>query len=88
MWETCGERRRRPDTEIVTVVRDKFRLAKMVMVGDRGVIASARIQAMNQRGDGTQRPDADASAWITALRAPAIRKTHGRRRSPSAQPLR
>ena len=61
-------------TESVTVVRDKFRLAKMVMVGDRGMITSARIQAMNQRGDGTQRPDADTYEWITALRAPAIRK--------------
>ena len=59
-------------TEIVTVVRDKFKLAKMVMVGDRGMITSARIQAMNQAEDGTQRPD--AYEWITALRAPAIRK--------------
>ena len=61
-------------TEIVTVVRDKFGLAKMVMVGDRGMITSARIQAMNQAGDGTRRPDADTYEWITALRAPAIRK--------------
>ena len=61
-------------TEIVTVVRDKFGLAKMVMVGDRGMITSARIQAMNQRDDGTARPDADTYEWITALRAPAIRK--------------
>ena len=61
-------------TEIVTVVRDKFRLAKMVMVGDRGMITSARIAAMNQAGDGTQRPDADTYEWITGLRAPAIRK--------------
>ena len=61
-------------TAIVTVVRDKFGLAKMVMVGDRGMITSARIQAMNQPGDGTQRPDADTYEWITALRAPAIRK--------------
>ena len=59
-------------TEIVTVVRDKFGLAKMVMVGDRGMITSARIQAMNQAEDGTQQPD--AYEWITALRAPAIRK--------------
>ena len=44
----------------------------MVMVGDRGMITSARIQAMNQAGDGTQRPD--GYRWITALRAPAIRK--------------
>jgi hypothetical protein len=34
-------------TAIVKVVRDKFGLAKMVMVGDRGMITSARIQAMN-----------------------------------------
>ena len=61
-------------TEIVTVVRDKFRLAKMVMVGDRGMITTARIAAMNQAGDGTRRPDADTYEWITALRAPAIRK--------------
>ncbi len=59
-------------TEIVTVVRDKFRLAQMVMVGDRGMITSARIDALNQREDGTRQPD--AYGWITALRAPAIRK--------------
>jgi hypothetical protein len=61
-------------TQIVTVVRDKFRLAKMVMVGDRGMITSARIAALNQAADGTRRPDEDTYEWITALRAPAIRK--------------
>ena len=40
-------------TAIVKVVRDKFGLAKMVMVGDRGMITSARIQAMNELQDGT-----------------------------------
>ena len=59
-------------TEIVKVVRDKFGLQEMVMVGDRGMITSARIRALNKREDGTQRPD--AYGWITALRAPAIRK--------------
>src|SRR5207253_4572038 len=59
-------------TGIVTVVREKFGLEKMVMVGDRGMITSARIQALNQLEDGTPRPD--AYGWITALRAPAIRK--------------
>ncbi|HLX48972.1 MAG TPA: IS1634 family transposase [Streptosporangiaceae bacterium] len=59
-------------TEIVQVMRDKFGLAKMVMVGDRGMITSARIAALNQREDGTQRPD--PYGWITALRAPAIKK--------------
>jgi Transposase DDE domain len=61
-------------TAIVDVVRDKFGLEQMVMVGDRGMITSARIRAMNQLEDGTARPDADTYEWITALRAPAIRK--------------
>jgi hypothetical protein len=59
-------------TQIVKVVRDKFGLAQMVMVGDRGMITSARIDALNQAGDGTARQD--PYQWITALRAPAIRK--------------
>jgi hypothetical protein len=59
-------------TEIVNVVRDKFNLQEMVMVGDRGMITSARIRALNQLEDGTPRPD--PYGWITALRAPAIRK--------------
>ena len=59
-------------TAIVDVVRKKFGLEQMVMVGDRGMITSARIRALNQREDGTQRPD--PYGWITALRAPAIRK--------------
>jgi hypothetical protein len=59
-------------TQIVQVVRNKFGLGKMVMVGDRGMITSARIAALNQAGDGTARPD--PYGWITALRAPAIKK--------------
>ncbi len=59
-------------TAIVDVIRKKFGLAQMVMVGDRGMITSARIQALNQLADGTARPD--PYGWITALRAPAIRK--------------
>jgi hypothetical protein len=55
-------------TEIVTVVRKKFRLARMVMVGDRGMITSARIDALKEM-DENQR-----FGWITALRGPAIRK--------------
>jgi len=55
------------------VLRGKFALEKMVMVGDRGMITSARIKALNRRGeDGTAPPD--PYGWITALRAPAIRK--------------
>jgi hypothetical protein len=59
-------------TEITEVARKKFGLAQMVMVGDRGMITSARIRALNRAGDGTARPD--AYGWVTALRAPAIRK--------------
>ena len=59
-------------TTIVDVVREKFELEQMVMVGDRGMITPARIDALNQREDGTEQPD--PYGWITALRAPAIRK--------------
>jgi len=59
-------------TGIVQVIRDKFGLAEMVMVGDRGMITSARIAALNQQDDGTARPD--PYGWITALRVPAIKK--------------
>jgi len=60
-------------TEIVHVIRDKFGLAKMVMVGDRGMITSARIAALNTTDDGGE-PPGGTYGWITALRAPAIRK--------------
>jgi hypothetical protein len=59
-------------TGITGVVRERFGLAQMVMVGDRGMITSARIAALNQQEDGTPRPD--PYGWITALRAPAIKK--------------
>ena len=59
-------------TEIVKVIRERFKLEKMVMVGDRGMITAARIAALNQLEDGTARQD--GYGWITALRAPAIKK--------------
>ncbi len=59
-------------TGIVQVIRDKFGLAEMVMDGDSGMITSARIAALNQQENGTARPD--PYGWITALRAPAIKK--------------
>jgi hypothetical protein len=60
-------------TAIVKVIREKFGLEKMVMVGDRGMITSARIKALNQPAeDGAAPPD--PYGWITALRAPAIKK--------------
>ena len=53
-------------TEITEVVRNKFGLRKMVMVGDRGMITTARIQALRELDKNY--------GWITALRAPAIKK--------------
>jgi hypothetical protein len=52
-------------TEAVEVVRHKFGLAQMVMVGDRGMITTARIAALKQQ---------EGMGWLTALRAPAIKK--------------
>jgi hypothetical protein len=51
--------------EAVEVVRGKFGLDSLVMVGDRGMITSARIRALKE---------ATGLSWITCLRAPAIRK--------------
>ena len=60
-------------TAIAQVVREKFALDRMVMVGDRGMITSARIAALNATEDGTG-PPGGTYGWITALRAPAIKK--------------
>ena len=59
-------------TEIVPVIRDTFGLDKLVLVGDRGMITSARIAALRELNDD---PDtATDFGWITALRAPDIAK--------------
>jgi Transposase DDE domain len=50
-------------TSIVSAVRDTFGLKEMVMVGDRGMITSARVEALRELG---------ARGWVTALRAPAV----------------
>jgi hypothetical protein len=47
----------------VEVVRSKFGLEQMVMVGDRGMITTARIDALKDLG---------GMGWLTCLRAPAI----------------
>jgi hypothetical protein len=60
-------------TQIVSAMRATFALGQMVMVGDRGMITSARIQALNTAEDGTELPGG-GYGWITALRAPAIKK--------------
>jgi len=51
--------------QAVKVVSDKFKLTDLVMVGDRGMITAARIDAL--------RADTDLG-WLTALRAPAVAK--------------
>jgi hypothetical protein len=59
-------------TEIVTVIRDTLGIGQLVLVGDRGMITSARIDALRELNDN---PDtATDFGWITALRAPAIAK--------------
>jgi DDE family transposase len=51
--------------QAVEVVRGKFGITEAVMVGDRGMITSARIKALKE---------IPGMAWITCLRAPAIKK--------------
>jgi len=54
-------------TEVVKVVREKFALTTMVLVGDRKMITAARIDALRAEQD-------NQLGWLTALRAPAIAK--------------
>jgi hypothetical protein len=54
--------------QAVTAVRDTFGLRQMVMVGDRGMITNARIDALKEL------PVEDGWAWLTCLRADQIRK--------------
>ncbi|MGH9052673.1 MAG: IS1634 family transposase [Acidimicrobiia bacterium] len=51
-------------TEVVGKVRERFGLWEVVMVGDRGMVTQARIDALR---------DHEGMGWITALRAPAIK---------------
>ncbi len=51
--------------EAVDAVRGTFALEQMVMVGDRGMITSARITELRKL---------EGMAWITCLRGPAIKK--------------
>jgi hypothetical protein len=48
----------------VTTVRERFKLERLVLVGDRGMITSARVQALRELG---------GMGWITCLRASAIK---------------
>jgi hypothetical protein len=51
--------------DAVDIVKDRFKLTRLVLVGDRGMITTARITAL--------KADTDLG-WLTALRAPAIGK--------------
>jgi len=51
--------------QAVEVVRGTFGITEAVMVGDRGMITSARIKALKEL---------PGMAWLTCLRAPAIKK--------------
>src|SRR5271157_6138219 len=54
-------------TEAVGAVRDTFALDNLVLVGDRGMITTARITALRELNEG-----GTDFGWITALRAPQI----------------
>jgi Transposase DDE domain len=59
-------------TEIVGEIPATFGITDLVLVGDRGMITTARITMLRELND-----DADTATdfgWITALRAPAIAK--------------
>ncbi len=56
-------------TDIVEVIRAKFAITNLVLVGDRGMITAARIDALGDLNDAGA-----GFGWITALRAPAIAK--------------
>ncbi len=45
-------------------VRDRFGLTELVLVGDRGMLTSARIERLRETG---------GIGWVSCLRAPAIR---------------
>lgn len=52
--------------EQVKKLRERFRLRQLILVGDRGMLTSARIREDLHSVEGFE--------WITALRAPQIRK--------------
>ena len=56
-------------TTAVGAVKDTFGLDNLVMVGDRGMINTARIAALRELNDG-----GTDFGWVTALRAPQIAK--------------
>jgi hypothetical protein len=59
-------------TEIVGEIPATFGITDLVLVGDRGMITSARITMLRELNDAADTPT--DFGWITALRAPAIAK--------------
>jgi hypothetical protein len=59
-------------SEIVAELPATFGLTDLVLVGDRGMITSARIGMLRELNDDPNSPT--DFGWITALRAPAIAK--------------
>jgi hypothetical protein len=51
-------------TRVVDTVRDRFGLTELVLVGDRGMITSARVEALRELG---------GMGWITCMRAAQIK---------------
>jgi hypothetical protein len=51
-------------TAVLTKVRERFGLERLILVGDRGMLTAARIRE--------ELAGVEGLAWITALRAPAI----------------
>ncbi len=56
-------------SDAVTAVHDTFGLDNLVLVGDRGMITTARITALRELNE-----DGTDLGWITALRAPQLAK--------------
>src|SRR3981189_2583558 len=56
-------------SDAVTAIHDTFGLDNLVLVGDRGMITSARIAALRELNEG-----GTDFGWITALRAPQLAK--------------
>jgi Transposase DDE domain len=52
-------------TATVDKVRDRFKLKRLILVGDRGMITSARVEALRELG---------GMGWITCLRAAQIKQ--------------
>jgi hypothetical protein len=57
-------------TQIVGEIPAKFGIKQLVLVGDRGMITSARIDMLRELNDNAEAPT--DFGWITALRAPQI----------------